>query len=70
MRSREVEKEQELEQALRQMTILVPGPPTDITTDGADLDFTPPNYDGGGRICGYEVSISVVKSRMIRSDTV
>ena len=52
------------------MKILVPGPPTGITTDGADLDFTPPNYDGGGRICGYEVSISVVKSRMIRSDTV
>jgi len=45
------------------MKILVPGPPTGITTDGADLDFTPPNYDGGGRICGYEVSILVVKSR-------
>ena len=29
------------------MKILVPGPPTGITTDGADLDFTPPNYDGG-----------------------
>ena len=28
------------------MKILVPGPPTGITTDGADLDFTPPNYDG------------------------
>jgi len=46
-----------------EMKILVPGPPTGITTDGADLDFTPPNYDGGGRICGYEVSILVVKSR-------
>ena len=36
------------------MVTLPPGPPTEILVSGEDLDFTPPEYDGGGRVIEYQ----------------
>ena len=41
------------------MVTLPPGPPTEISVSGDDLDFTPPEYDGGGRVTEYQVQCHV-----------
>ena len=41
------------------MVTLPPGPPTEISVSGDDLDFTPPEYDGGGRVTEYQVQILI-----------
>jgi len=44
------------------MVTLPPGPPTEISVSRDDLDFKPPEYDGGGRVTEYQVHLLDVNS--------
>jgi len=44
------------------MVTLTPGPPTEISVSRDDLDFIPPEYDGGGRVTEYQVHLLDVNS--------